>query len=93
VIDGTRLLGIITLADLISIASQPHLDGIADAADEMRPAFALRQDDDLRTFEAMLAEGVRELPAVDADGRIVGFVDETSIAHAHVNARRPARPG
>ncbi|HEY6005504.1 MAG TPA: chloride channel protein, partial [Anaeromyxobacter sp.] len=92
VLDGERLLGIITLADLISIASQPHLDGIANAADVMRPPVALRQDDDLRTaFEAMLAEGVRELPAVDAAGRIVGFVDETSIAHAYAMARGVAR--
>jgi CIC family chloride channel protein len=94
VLDGPRLLGIITLADLISIASLQHLEGIANAADVMRPPVAVRQDDDLRTaFEAMLAEGVRELPAIDAEGHIVGFVDETSIAHAYAAARGRARPG
>ncbi len=60
----------------------------------MRPPAALRLDDDLRAaFEVMLAEGVRELPVTDPEGRIVGFVDETSIAHAHSKARRTGKTG
>jgi CBS domain-containing protein len=60
----------------------------------MRPPVALRLDEDLRAaFEAMLAEGVRELPATDAAGRIVGFVDETSIAHAYARTRGAPRRG
>ncbi len=58
----------------------------------MRPPIALHQADDLRTsFETMLAHGVRELPATDEEGKIIGFVDETSIAHAYVNARKKGR--
>ena len=88
VLDGARLVGIITLEDLIGLASQPHLVGIVNAADVMRPPIALRQHDALRlAFEAMLAQGVRELPATDEEGRIIGFVDENSIAHAYMAAR------
>ncbi|MFL5379819.1 MAG: CBS domain-containing protein, partial [Myxococcales bacterium] len=63
-------------------------------ADVMRAPFAVQPDDDLRAaFETMLAQGVRELPAVDREGRIVGFVDERSIAHAYATARVGARAG
>jgi CIC family chloride channel protein len=92
ILDGAALVGIVTLPDLISLASEPHLEGVANAADLMRPPVALRDDESLRTaFEAMFTEGVRELPVTGADDRIVGYVDETSIAHAYANARR-ARP-
>jgi CIC family chloride channel protein len=88
-----RLAGMITLSDLVSLASEPHLEGASSARDVMRPPIALGTGDDLRAaFEAMLAEGVRELPATDRDGRIVGYVDETSIAHAYLRARRAGRP-
>jgi len=92
VVDGEELVGVITLEDLIGLASEQHLEGIANAADVMRPPIAVRQDEDLRAaFETMLAQGVRELPAVDKAGRIIGFVDETSIAHAYMAARARAR--
>ena len=91
VLDGSRLVGIITLEDLIGLASQPHLAGVVNAADVMRPPITLRQRDDVRVaFEAMLAQGVRELPATDETGAIIGFVDETSIAHAYMAARGKA---
>ena len=91
VLDGSRLVGIITLEDLIGLASQPHLAGVVNAADVMRPPIALQQHDDVRiAFEAMLAQGVRELPATDETGAIIGFVDETSIAHAYMAARSKA---
>ena len=38
---------------------------------------------------SMLSQGVRELPVTDAEGVIIGFVDETSIAHAYIAARNP----
>jgi chloride channel protein, CIC family len=88
VVEGRKLVGIITLQDLIGIAGQPHLEGLANASDVMRPPVALGQDDGVRAaFEAMLAQGVRELPVTDAEGNVVGFVDETSIAHAYLAAR------
>jgi chloride channel protein, CIC family len=93
VAEGGKFVGVITLEDLIGVAAEEHLEGVANAADVMRAPFAVQPDDDLRTaFEAMLAQGVRELPALDREGRIVGFVDERSIAHAYARARVKA-PG
>jgi len=92
VIDDGRLVGIITLVDLMTVASEAHLEGLVNASDVMRAPIALRLDDDLRAaFETMLAQGVRELPATDDAGRIIGFVDETSIAHAYMAARDRAK--
>jgi len=49
----------------------------------------VRPQDDLRTaLESMLAQGVRELPALDGEGRIIGFIDESSLAHAYLAARK-----
>jgi CIC family chloride channel protein len=91
VIDGDRLAGIIALEDL-ELASEPHLDGVANAADIMRPPLAVRLDTDLRSaFELMRSNGLRELPVTDPQGRVVGLVDESSIAHAHMSARAKAR--
>ncbi len=85
VLDRGRLVGMITLQDLVAIAGQPHLEGVANAADVMRPPVTLTLDDGIRSaFEAMLSQGVRELPVTDAAKRIVGFVDENSIAHAYL---------
>ena len=92
VMEGGRLVGVITLEDLIALVSEQHLDGLANASDAMRPAIALHQDDDLHAaLETMQAQGVRELPAVDDEGRVIGFVDEKSIAHAYVAALARAR--
>jgi CIC family chloride channel protein len=83
VLSGGRLLGIITLADLVTLAAETHLADLVVASDVMRTAPAVRPGDGLRVaFEGMLANGVRELPVTDESGRLLGFVDETSIAHA-----------
>jgi chloride channel protein, CIC family len=85
---GGRLLGIVSLQDLVALAAEPHLEAVVNAADVMRPPIAVRERDDLRVaFETMLAQGMRELPATDDEGRITGFVDEKSIAHAYLRAR------
>jgi len=56
----------------------------------MRPPIPHGLDDSVRSaFERMLSQGVRELPVTDETGTIVGFVDETSIAHAYLRVRAP----
>ena len=83
VLSAGRLLGIITLADLVTLSAETHLAALVIASDVMRTAPAVRPGDGLRVaFEGMLANGVRELPVTDESGRLLGFVDETSIAHA-----------
>jgi CIC family chloride channel protein len=78
-----KVVGIITLADLVTLAAAPPGGEGVTATDLMRPAPAVRLTDALRVaFERMMASGVREIPVTDAEGRLLGFVDEVSIAHA-----------
>jgi CIC family chloride channel protein len=88
-----RLVGMIALDDLTLVAGEPALhSGLVNASDLMRPAIALRDHDSLRTaYDRLLSSGLRELPVVDAGGRVVGLVGEVAIAHAYLQARR-ARP-
>jgi CIC family chloride channel protein len=91
VVQDGRLVGIVALEDLAGLGAEPHLDGVANAADVMRPPLAVHLDTDLRTaFEIMRSSGLRELPVADPEGRVVGLVDEIAIAHAHMGARARA---
>src|SRR5262249_42883036 len=57
------------------------------AADIMAPAVTLLPQDNLRTAtERMVASGLRELPVVDAERHILGFLDETDIAQTYLRA-------
>jgi CIC family chloride channel protein len=87
--DG-KLIGLITREDVAILRSEPELELVVNAADLMRPAASVGIDDDLRTtFELMRSEGLRELPIVDALGRVVGIVGEADIAQAYLRATGP----
>ena len=85
-----KLVGIVTLEDLTILAAEPLLhNGLVNAADIMRPPISIGHAENVRAaFEMLLSCGVRELPIVDDDGRVVGLVDEVAIAHAYMAARR-----
>jgi CIC family chloride channel protein len=88
VVDGGRLVGMVCLEDVVGLSEGADANGIARASDIMRPPLSLRLDDDLRTaFELMRDHGLRELPATQADGRVVDLVDERAIAHAFLGMR------
>lgn len=91
VLSAGRVVGLVTLADLVLLAGEPAAAAVV-AADVMRAAPSVRPEDPLRVaFERMLANGVRELPVTDGAGQLLGFVDEVSIAHASAaTAPRPA---
>jgi CBS domain-containing protein len=51
------------------------------------PPVALRADDDLRAAtEALLTRGLREMPVLDAEGRLVGHLDEADISRWYLEA-------
>jgi CIC family chloride channel protein len=82
-----RLVGLITTADLAALAAEPELELLVSAADLMRPPIALHTDDGLLTaLELMDAHGLRELPVLDSEGRVVGIIDDATIVQAHLRA-------
>jgi len=85
-----RMVGMITNEELRILAAEPDLGLIVNATDLMRPAVAVTLEDALRkAFETMRAEGIRELPVLDAERRIIGFIDEGALAHAYLKASAP----
>ena len=89
-----RLIGIITLDDVTALAAEPELGGVVCAADIMRPPVALRPHDLVsRALDMMTSMGVRELPVVDGERRVIGLVDEAAIAREFMRARRRSRGG
>lgn len=85
VVHDGRIVGIIRLEDILVLSKETTLlERIVSAADLMQPPISVRSDDSLRTaVEAMLANNLRELPVIDDNSRVIGFVDETSLAHAY----------
>lgn len=87
--DGRRMLGIIATEELRLLSSEPELLPLVNAADLMRVAVSVRLDDDLRTaLDAMVVNGIRQVPVTDAEGRFVGLVDEVAIAKAYLDRQR-----
>ncbi len=88
--DRGGLIGWIALEDLTVLAGEPPLhDGLVNAVDVMRPPIALGERDTLRAaYELLASSGVRELPVVDGERRVIGLISEVAIAHTYLHARR-----
>ena len=93
VLDATqRLIGIITLEDLTALAAEPDVEGLVCATDIMRAPSALRQHELVsQALELMIAMGVRELPVVDRDMRVLGLIDEAAIAREYMRSHAAER--
>ncbi len=82
------LVGIIRIADVLGLTSQAALH--ARASEVMHPPVSVRREESVkRAVEIMLEHDLRELPVIDENQRVVGFVDETSIAQAYPHPRPP----
>ncbi|HEY8079637.1 MAG TPA: chloride channel protein [Labilithrix sp.] len=82
-----RLTGIITQDELRVLVSEPDLLPLVNAVDLMRPPVTITVRDTLRrALERMRSEQVRELPVVDDENRVIGFVDEGALAHLYLRA-------
>jgi len=86
VLDATgKMMGIITSESLRIVAIETELQSITVAADAMQPPVTVNADDNLRVAaEAMLSNGMREVPVMDADGKIMGFLDEADLWKAYL---------
>jgi CBS domain-containing protein len=83
VVDGERLIGVVTDRDIvvrgIADGSDPHAIKAGDIAS--RDVVTVRPDDDLEAALRLMAQHqVRRLPVVD-DGQLVGVVAQADVAH------------
>jgi CIC family chloride channel protein len=83
-----RVVGIITLDDLTLLASEPEIELLVHATDIMRGPTSLQQAELVsKALDVMLSVGVRELPVVDAEQRLLGLIDEAAIAREYMRVR------
>ncbi|MEO7109220.1 MAG: chloride channel protein [Polyangiaceae bacterium] len=90
VLDGTeRVVGVISTHEVSSPKSAPADDPNATAAARMRPPPNVSLDDDLRSaLDAMMTNGLSQLPIVDEHGKCVALVSEADIATAYLHQQR-----
>ncbi|HVY25750.1 MAG TPA: chloride channel protein [Polyangiaceae bacterium] len=92
--EGT-MMGLVTSDELSVLEAEPALAPLVTASDIMRPPASVRITDSLLTaLDLMRAERLPELPVLDENGRILGFVDEATIASAYLHESDPkSQPG
>jgi CIC family chloride channel protein len=82
-----KLVGTVTAESLRIVAAERELEQMMVAADAMHPPVTVAVGEDLRAaVEAMVTHSLREVPVLDAAGRIVGLLDESDIHKAYLLA-------
>jgi CIC family chloride channel protein len=90
--DDGHLLGVISTDNVRNLAMLPDLLDLTLAIDVMSPPAFLLEDEDLHTaLERMLAHETREIVVLDSAGGISGFLDESEIQVAYLQATTRAR--
>jgi CIC family chloride channel protein len=85
--DEQRVVGLVTASTLrvtsLEVGETPWIL----AADLMQHVVFVRPDDDLRTAtERMVSSGLRELPVLDSERRLLGLLDESEVAEVYLQA-------
>ena len=85
--DTERVVGLITASMLRVMSLEFAATRWTLAADLMQPVVSVLPSDDLRTAsERMIGHGLRELPVLDGEGRVLGLLDESEIAEVYLKA-------
>jgi CIC family chloride channel protein len=88
-----RILGVVTTESLRILANEPDLLPMTLAIDAMAPAAWVTTDDNLRTAaRVMVDNGLREVPVIDRECRIVAFVDEAEVGKAYLETTSKMDP-
>ena len=92
--EAGTIVGMITAEALRIVASERELEAMTVAADAMQPPVTLHLDDDLRAaVEALVRHSLREIPVLDAAGRIAGLLDEGDVGKSYLaETSRPESP-
>ena len=86
------LHGLIPIDAVRVLASHPDVGPYAIAADLMQAPVTVTVDADLRTAaQALLASDLRAIPVIDADGCIVGLLDEHDLSRAYLTTTAARR--
>jgi len=97
ILDGRALVGIVTRTDLLR-ASQPPEEAASGPHENqrrlaeimrLRPVTAAAEDHLLDAVARMESHGIRHLPVVDGDGRLVGMLSDRDVRAAIGNVLRP----
>jgi CIC family chloride channel protein len=92
--DAGRMAGLITADAVLALRSDRDLHGLAVAADLMQaPASVTTEFDLQRAAELMLSSGLKQIPIVDGDGKLLGVLEEGDVARAYVRAMTAPRSG
>ncbi len=93
VLDGRKLVGVVTSDIVRTLATSPELERVAIAEDFMQPPVSVREDADLHAaLAAMLESGLREIIVVDRTGTIVGFLDESEVGSVYHKVTQDPAP-
>jgi CIC family chloride channel protein len=92
--DNKKMIGLVSI-DALRVLAADRADALwAIAVDIMQPAICVRPEDDLRqATQCLVANGLREVPVVDASGEVVGFLDERDVAKLYLGSERAAESG
>ena len=94
VLQGSKLVGLVTAASVYAVRPDHDLHTLAIAADFMQAPVVVREGDDLRgAADAMVSTGVKQVPVIDSEARIIGFLEEADVARAYVAAIKDRAPG
>jgi CIC family chloride channel protein len=89
--DDGKLIGLVSSTVGRQLVEQGKDVAWALAADVMMPPITLRLHDDLRTAtKHFLDNGLRELPVVNEQDRIIGYLDERALASVYLHAEARA---
>lgn len=90
--DEGRLAGVIASDVVRHFVQDRAAESVTIAADLAQPAFCLRLDEPLpEAAAAMLARGLREVPVLDAEGRLAGVLCDEDVFRAWMSRVEPAR--
>jgi CBS domain-containing protein len=88
------IVGVVSASAVRFVAAESDLHTLTVAADLMQPVVAVSPSDDLRKVaEVLIGTDQRELVVLASDGRIAGFIHESTVTRAHLSAlaRTPPR--
>lgn len=91
VVDQGKIVGLVRADTMRVLAKESTMTPWVLAADVMQPPVVVRPDDDLRcATQSLVANGLREVPIVDDDNAIIGFLDEREVAKIYLKAEARA---